>query len=262
MEPMDSFEGRHAIVVGGAQGIGRRCVEALARLGARVTVADLNLHQASITAAELTDADLSVRAALVDVADPESCAELMRSSAAESRLDLLVNCATMYREAPAIDQDPREWADVVNVGLNGAFFVSQAFARLLVEAEVGGRIVHVSSVSSTHAMFGKAAYGCSKAGIDAMTRALAYEWGPHGICVNAVSPSHVATETIQGLVNSGALPIEPLTARIPLGRLADPDEIADAVVFLLSDRARFITGHVLAVDGGYTANGDFMTVSR
>ena len=106
-------------------------------------------------------------------------------------------------------------------------------------------------------MFGKAAYGTAKAGIDAMVRALAYEWGSHGICVNAVSPSHVATETIEQLAASGALPVDRIEARIPLGRLADPDEIADAVVFLLSDRARFITGQVLGVDGGYSANGDF-----
>ena len=136
-------------------------------------------------------------------------------------------------------------------------FLSQAFAKARRASGAGGRIVHVSSVSSTHSMYGKAAYGTAKAGMDAMTRALALEWGAAGICVNAVSPSHVATEQIKELAASGALPVDQITARIPLGRLAEPDEIADAVVFLLSDRARFITGQVLGVDGGYSANGDF-----
>ncbi len=260
MEPTDSFIGRHAIVVGGAQGIGRRCSLALAHAGATVTVADIDGDKAAATAAEMAEAGLAAHSARIDIADPKACAELVASSSAEIQPDLLVNCATLYREAPAIDQDPAEWTDVIHVGLNGAFFISQSFARALVAAGIGGRIVHISSVSSTHSMFAKAAYGTSKAGIDAMTRALACEWGPYGICINAVSPSHVTTEAIEAAAASGALAIDRLTARIPLGRLADPDEIADAVVFLLSDRARFITGQVLGVDGGYSANGDFVEI--
>jgi 3-oxoacyl-[acyl-carrier protein] reductase len=249
--------GHHAIVVGGAQGIGSRCAWALSEVGAIVTVADIDGDLAATTAAEIGDGGGIAYSAAVDVSDPASCAELLSGAAGETHPDLLVNCAVHYREAPAIDQDPAEWAEVVNVGLNGAFFVSQAFARARRALGAGGRIVHVSSVSSTHSMYGKAAYGTAKAGLDAMTRSLALEWGGAGICVNAVSPSHVATETIMDLATSGALPVDQIAARIPLGRLAEPDEIADAVVFLLSDRARFITGQVLGVDGGYSANGDF-----
>jgi NAD(P)-dependent dehydrogenase (short-subunit alcohol dehydrogenase family) len=105
-------------------------------------------------------------------------------------------------------------------------------------------------------MHRKAAYGAAKAALDSMTRSLALEWGQFGIRVNAVAPSHVATETIKRLAAEGALPVDQITSRIPLGRLAEPSEIADAVVFLCSDKARFITGQILAVDGGYTTNGD------
>ncbi|MFV1990827.1 MAG: SDR family oxidoreductase, partial [Acidimicrobiales bacterium] len=110
---------------------------------------------------------------------------------------------------------------------------------------------------STHAMAAKAAYGVSKAALDSLTRSLAMEWGPLGIRVNAVAPSHTATDTVSSLVAQGIIDLPSLVKHIPLGRLAEPSEVADAVVFLCSDQARFITGQVLAVDGGYTAHGDW-----
>ena len=153
----------------------------------------------------------------MDVVDPTQCAELIAGAAGSGASpDLLVNCVTLYREAPALTQDPNEWAEMIHVGLNGAFFLSQAFAQVVTAAGGTGRIVHLSSVSATHPMHGKAAYGAAKAGLEAMTKALAYEWGPHGIRVNAVAPSHVATETINLLAASGALPLDRIVQRIPL----------------------------------------------
>ena len=246
-----------AIVTGGAQGIGRACAEALAAAGSAVVVADIDQDMAITTADEIQNArGVEVSAQQIDIAQPDQCKALVTAAAGpQNRLSILVNCATMYREADAIDQDPAEWADVIDVGLNGAFYMSQSFAQSI-DRRHGGCIVNISSVTATHNMHRKAAYGAAKAALDSMTRSLALEWGQFGIRVNAVAPSHVATETIKRLAAEGVLPVDQITTRIPLGRRAEPSEIADAVVFLCSDQARFITGQILAVDGGYTTNGD------
>lgn len=253
-------------MTGAAQGIGASCAAALAEAGASVVLADLNEPAAARRAAAIAaDHDVSTTAIGVDVADPEQCRALIEpvtsSFAAAARPpELLVNCAALYREDRAIEMDASSWRSVIEVSLGGPFFLSQALARAVVAANTGGSIVNISSVTGTHAMAGRAAYGAAKAGLDSLTRSLALEWGRHGIRVNAIAPSHVATETITDLVARGLLDSSRITERIPLGRLAEPGEIADAVVFLCSERARFITGQVLAVDGGYTANGDWQEV--
>jgi NAD(P)-dependent dehydrogenase (short-subunit alcohol dehydrogenase family) len=255
----DDLGGQVAIITGGAQGIGRSCAEALAASGATIFVADIDADKASATASEIRDhSGGDAYAYRVDITEPSQCEGVVAEATdVGGRLSILVNCAIMYREAEALDQDPAEWADVVNVGLNGAFYMSQAFARAVTTtAHRGGCVVNMSSVSGTHSMYRKAAYSAAKAALDSMTRSLALEWGPLDIRINAVAPSHAATETIKALAANGLLPIDKIAGRIPLGRLVEPSEIADAVLFLCSDRARFITGQVIAVDGGYTANGD------
>lgn len=229
----------------------------MAEAGWSVVVADLDEAGAAAVAAEMqADHGVESFAHRVDISRADECERLV--SAAANRIGeptVLVNCAAYYRESSGLEMEVEEWAKVIDVDLNGTFYLSQAFARSLVAGNRAGCIVNIGSVSSTHSMSGKTAYGAAKAAVDSITRSLALEWGPLGIRVNAVAPSHTATETIKRLEEQGLLAVDQIVARIPLGRLAEPSEIADAVVFLCSDQARFITGQVLAVDGGYTANG-------
>lgn len=250
------MSGELAIVTGAAQGIGRSCAEALGASGRDVVLADLDVELASEVASFVAhEYGVAAHAVRLDIAVASECQKLVGDLARTP--SVLVNCAALYSEGEAISQDPSDWAAVINVGVNGAFYLSQAFAQSLVAADGAGSIVNISSVSSTHSMPTKAAYSASKAALDAVTRSLAMEWGPLAIRVNGVAPSHTATETVTRLADAGIIAVDRIAARIPLGRLAEPSEIADAVLFLCSDKARFITGQVLAVDGGYTANGSW-----
>jgi NAD(P)-dependent dehydrogenase (short-subunit alcohol dehydrogenase family) len=255
------LDGQVAIVTGGAQGIGRSCATALAIAGAGIVIADLNETGGAEVASVIAEVHgVEATACRLDIADASQCRDLVgnvsgRRGTGSAPPEILVNCAALYLEGPALEMEPTTFRDVVDVCLTGTFILSQAFAQAAVTAGTSARIVNISSVSATHSMSGRAAYAAAKAGLDSLTRTLALEWGPLGIRVNGIAPSHVATETIVDLAERGELATDRIVERIPLGRLAEPAEVADAVVFLCSEQSRFVTGQVLAVDGGYTANG-------
>ena len=261
----ERLAGKVAVVTGAAQGIGAACALALAHAGAAVVVADLDGDAARATAARIAAATAApVRAAQTDVMDTAQCQALIDEAVVrQGQVDILVNCAAVVVMKPALNLDVAAWQQIFAVGVYGAFACAQAFAHQVIArtgAGVGsdGAIVNISSITAHQSAHGRTAYAASKAALDSMTRSLALEWAEHRIRVNAVAPSHTATDRLQQAIRDGKLEYDTIVQRIPMGRFADPSEIADAVVFLCTDQARFITGQVLAVDGGYTANGGWL----
>lgn len=234
------MRGSVALVTGGAGGIGAAVVEALEEAGSRVAVLDR-------TAPELREGRLFVDCDVTDAAGVEAAVDEVVARA--GRLDVVVNCAGTATIAPALEIDLAGWESTLRVNLTGSFLVSRAAARHLV-AGGGGRIVTIASQAASVGLAGHVAYAASKAGLLGMTRTLALEWGPLGVTVNTVSPTVVLTPLARPNWENPAG--EALRAQIPVGRFAEPEEVAAAVVFLTGPGAAMVNGHDLVVDGGYT----------
>ena len=242
------------VVSGGANGIGAEVSARLVSEGARVVIADLNGSQAEAKAASIGTAKDRALGVACDITSPEQCEDLVRASIERfGRLDGAVNCAGISKPHDSITLPPADWARMVDVQLNGAFFFVQACARRMMAS--GGGIVFITSTNAEAAFPRRAAYCCAKAGVAMLTKVLAIEWAEKGIRVNAVGPAYVATEMTLRNIAAGNVNEAQIKGRIPLGRLAQPADVADAVLFLLSEKASFITGHSLYVDGGWLAYG-------
>jgi 3-oxoacyl-[acyl-carrier protein] reductase len=243
-------------VSGGSSGIGAEVSARLASEGARIVIADLNFTQAEARAASIgTEAGRAVAVAC-DITNPEQCEAVAQVAVEEfGQLDGVVNCAGISKPHDSITLPAADWARMVDVQLNGAFYFAQACARRMMET--GGAIVFITSTNAEAAFPRRAAYCCAKAGVAMLTKVLAIEWAGKRIRVNAVGPAYVATEMTLRNIAAGNVNEEQIKQRIPLGRLAQPADIADAVSFLLSEKASFITGHSLYVDGGWLAYGYF-----
>ena len=252
MRGLFSLEGRVAVVTGAAGGLGAPIAAGLADAGAFVVCAD-SAGEPNRALVEQLGPERS-EAVTVDVRDEASVQALAeRAAAVSGSIDVLVTCAGIGGRGPAADYDDGTWADVIDVNLTGAFRTCRAVGRRMIAQRNGGAIVNIASVVGEVGFAGSVGYQASKGGVIQMTRTLAVEWAPHGVRVNAISPGHVATPLVRRQWELEPELKDYFESRTPLGRLAEPVDMVGAAVFLAGPASAMVTGQILAVDGGYTA---------
>jgi 3-oxoacyl-[acyl-carrier protein] reductase len=241
--------GQVAIVTGAAKGLGRSIAETLARAGAKVACIDVNVESLAETVQAIRFAGGTAEPLACDVTDSSRVGEVVEEVVKLwGGVQILVNNAGITRDNSILRMKDDQWDAVLNVNLKGAFFFTRAAARPMMKGRQG-RIINIASVSGLMGNPGQANYSASKAGVIGLTRTVARELAGRNITVNAVAPGFIATDMTAAL---GEEILKEVRNRIPLGRLGAPHEVADAVLYLASQSASFITGHILTVDGGLT----------
>jgi len=244
-----SLDGKVAVITGASSGLGVAFAEAFAQAGADVALGARRVEKLGETAELVEAAGRNAISVATDVASPEACQALVDAAMQElGRVDVLINNAGIGTAAPATREEPDEFRKVIDVNLNGCYWMAQACGRVM---EPGSSIINISSVLGiTTAGLPQAAYAASKAGLIGLTRDLAQQWtGRKGIRVNALAPGFFASEMTDQYPEGY---LESQQSRIPMGRKGDPRELAATAVFLASDAAGYITGQTLPVDGGMT----------
>ncbi|HEY3183786.1 MAG TPA: 3-oxoacyl-[acyl-carrier-protein] reductase [Gaiellaceae bacterium] len=239
MDSFASLEGKTALVTGASRGIGRAIAEELARAGASVVVG----YRSGREEAEAVAGEIGARAVQADVSSPDEAKRLVDEA---GDVDILVNNAGLTRDTVLPRMSDDDWHIVLQTNLDSVFYMCRAVTRPMMKKR-GGAIVNVSSVVGVHGNFGQTNYAASKAGIIGFTKSLARELGSRNVRANVVAPGYVKTRLTDELPDEAT---QLMVQNTPLGRVAEPEEIAGAVRFLVSEEASFITGEVLLVDGG------------
>ena len=244
-----SLEGKHALVTGGAQGLGLSIAEAFCAAGAVVTIADINEESVNAAAKELCDQGGTVYAVTCDVSNEEQVAAMVRTAA--EKMGGLANAGVSTR-APAEEMTLEQWNRVIDIDLKGVFLCDREAGRYML-ANGGGSIINMSSIIGIVGnTTGNSNYAAAKGGVSSLTKVMAVEWAQRGIRVNAIAPAQTATKLIEGLMRDNPATRKYFEEHIPMGRLGKPCEIASAAVFLAADATSFVTGQTIAVDGGVT----------
>lgn len=241
-------------ITGAAKGMGLSMAQAFAAQGAKLALLDVDL--AGLEAAKAQIGLDDSRCQLIEASVAESAA---MDEAADSilatfgRLDVAIHNAGISMNKATLDVTSEEWLRAVSINLNGVFFGAQAAARIMT-AQRSGVMVCMGSIYGVTTAPNRAAYCATKAAVVALAKSLAAEWAPYGVRVNALCPGYVETPFLAQLVQQGTLDRDGLAARIPLGQLATPEQIAEVALYMASDASRYMTGHAMVVDGGWTAD--------
>lgn len=252
--PKLDLTSKTAVVIGGTAGIGLALSKGLAEAGANVVPTGRRTGLIRSAAAEIEKLDRKSMIITSDVTDRSSLERLQDAVLKEfGRVDILVNCAGMTKRTPTLDVPQEDWNKIIETNLNGTLRACQVFGRNMIEQKYG-RVINIASLSSFVSLLEVAAYSASKAAVASLTKSLAIEWARHGVCVNAIAPGVFRTELNSALLD-GTPRGQEFLMRTPMRRFGNLEELVGAAVFLASESASFVTGHILAVDGGFLASG-------